>query len=667
LSESGYWCHYASQSYVAGIGIRSSISVGYGSDGIFDWKDAWLGAMQGLFNGVASLAIDFAGQQIESNPLLANFTSRTLLGGIEGMFENPQNASMGFIKGALEGIINSTLNFVTMGLSQPIQDDTDMNWYNTVYLSRVINFSDLINRHGIEEAIETHAASIFQADAVATIFKNGGIRDFLSNKASPWIDSNGNTIAIIVDIDERTSLYLNPANDEVVGRKSGNITEYGKYGVDSLTGKFGLISGMIREQHDGYYTESYMENGRLISLNVFNESSNLPRFSLYDAIDPLTGLPLDEDNLLSGSLSVYDRHSGTVSTFTNGTLNNIKQYKNDQTQSVGAYLDARGFEERQRFLEIAGQKLGTGSYEYEILRKSINDFQGNHFNPWGSITTSRFTVTASNEAGTVTAEYSTSQTFRPEGAINYVGKSDSTFDLNGGLSLDISGLIPSMSGSYEATYRNTTGPLTSGYMLGITGNPSKISVSKSLVNDNAMTLKIGTHSSFNNVVSQNQHKVYYQKGTGDPIKTYYQYNITTLAGITSTVKYSVDPNAIREKMTIGISLTNNEKNALLLHEVATGERAYLTSSEKEDLTQFMYNVASQLASQHPDIDQTGLFESTRDYVSNITGLTQNAHINIPAMTSYISINASNLQTYEPIKYVFDPIKWGVDFSRYLIN
>ncbi|NQT23560.1 MAG: hypothetical protein HQ579_09025, partial [Candidatus Omnitrophica bacterium] len=74
-------------SYLAGIGIRSSLEAGFSNagSGIFDVDSVWEGAMTGLAQGTASIGLNYLTEEFNLNPLLANIGFSALSLGIEGL------------------------------------------------------------------------------------------------------------------------------------------------------------------------------------------------------------------------------------------------------------------------------------------------------------------------------------------------------------------------------------------------------------------------------------------------------------------------------------------------------------------------------------------------------------------------------------------------------
>ncbi len=656
-------------SYLAGMGIRSAINPGIDPK-TGNPRTIWQGITNGLLEGITSIGINYATQELGLSPLLSSFTARTLLGAIEGMFEHPQNIGLGFFQGAFEGIINSTLNAITMGLYTSAQGDINPNWYNTAYLARILNFADAIRERGLEWALESYLTSVFQADAIDTIYKNGGIGNFLTNKAHALVDDYGNTYAIQVDINDKTKIYLNPSSDEVVGRDYGTITERGKFGVDQQTGKFGLTSGVVREGLDGYFTETYIENGKIISFNVFGLQDNSLKLSLFNEEDPLAGFFFDPNTFDIANVSAYDPYTGTITTFSNNTISNIKQYKDEAAQPLAGYFNASQFATTDSYLQQAEQILGNNSVYYNELRQGLIDFKETRgFDAWGSITSAKISIIIPGVDSTLYGEESFYQEFRPPDSISYIGKDGGKYELTGGPDIDISSGSPTLSGSFEARFKKDVDifgvPSKIGGMLGLEAGFDKIATTQKIATESSISGKVGSYMSTKDPKYSYEYRTYVEKELGVPRKGYFQFNTVDDQGHGTQIKYTIDPNSIQQKVSRGVPLTIDETKAMLLYGIASGQTVYLSSQQKDDLTQFMYEKARSITLSNSEIDQSKLYESTRVYVSNMVNLTQEVNARLPNMVVYSTVNYNQFPTYTPIRFSFDPLKWGMDFGRYI--
>lgn len=71
LLKIGWWRYYASQAYLAGVGIRGMINPGI-DPRTGQPRTIWQGIQNGLLEGIANIGINYATQELGLNPLLAN-------------------------------------------------------------------------------------------------------------------------------------------------------------------------------------------------------------------------------------------------------------------------------------------------------------------------------------------------------------------------------------------------------------------------------------------------------------------------------------------------------------------------------------------------------------------------------------------------------------------
>jgi len=95
-------------SYLAGIGIRSSLRVGFSSGG--NPLDMFGAAIQGLLRGATSIGLQWVAQELEINPLLSALSSNVLAGAIEGFLEDKNP-----IRGAFDSSFKAGMGFLTLG------------------------------------------------------------------------------------------------------------------------------------------------------------------------------------------------------------------------------------------------------------------------------------------------------------------------------------------------------------------------------------------------------------------------------------------------------------------------------------------------------------------------------------------------------------------------
>ncbi len=140
LLKTSHWSHYVSQSYLAGIGIRSSLQAGLSSN--MDPTKIWNSVTTGLLQGVTSIGLNFAAQELNIPPLLTNLgfslISTALNAGVQATIgDNPQHKSV--FELMFDTYENNALTFLGYGNS----DDPGYAWQQAAYISQILDFSNL--------------------------------------------------------------------------------------------------------------------------------------------------------------------------------------------------------------------------------------------------------------------------------------------------------------------------------------------------------------------------------------------------------------------------------------------------------------------------------------------------------------------------------------------
>lgn len=150
-------------SYLAGISMRSSINIGFGDDGVFNWDDAWSGVQQGLLQGVVSVSIDYLTDTLELDPLIANIG----FSAIATALQTGLNLSSG------QNIFQEMFNIYEKHAIAYIGSGSDSAWERASYFARIKDFTEIIREHGLEEALTTYASGFFNSVAVSAIIESG--------------------------------------------------------------------------------------------------------------------------------------------------------------------------------------------------------------------------------------------------------------------------------------------------------------------------------------------------------------------------------------------------------------------------------------------------------------------------------------------------------------
>lgn len=295
-------------SYLAGIGIRSSLQAGlsgFGAGGL-PLQDMWNAAVDQLTNPVnLALAFNVAGDAIGLDPMINNMMITAVMGAIDGFNENPENRIIGMFKGMFDNFWNASVRALTFNTYDPIEGGWNKSIQKDYTLMNLTNFINVVIEYGIEAAIENHLTNIFRDEAVRVINQRGGIADFLTGDAE--MVQEGDFWLKKINVTDDDKLYLDPNTDDIIGRDYGDIKERGKYGTNPYTGGFGLIDGTL---------EDTTENGTRMVYHVTG-SQVIDKMEVYGtdggyieiiARDPETGLQLNEDGIpLGGIVADFDK------------------------------------------------------------------------------------------------------------------------------------------------------------------------------------------------------------------------------------------------------------------------------------------------------------------------------------------------------------------------
>jgi len=287
-------------SYLAGIGIRSSLQAGLGTFGQGggspgDWLKATIDELTKPTN--LALAFNIVGDAIGLPPMINNMIITAVGGLVDGFNENPENRILGMFQGMLDNFWNASIRALSFGLYDPLEGGWNKDIQRDYVLMNLTRFVEVVIEDGIEAAIENHLSNIFRDEAIRIINQRGGIADFLTGNAE-MVEENGVWLKKI-NVTDEDKLYLDPDTDNIIGRDYGTIGERGEYGVNPYTGGFGLIDGTIEETTENGRMLYHIRNSVIIDkVELFGQYGY---FSIV-ASDPETGLPLDENGMPIGGI-----------------------------------------------------------------------------------------------------------------------------------------------------------------------------------------------------------------------------------------------------------------------------------------------------------------------------------------------------------------------------
>jgi hypothetical protein len=256
-------------SYLAGIGIRSTISAGLNNG----WKPdvIWGSVQNGLLRGITSVGLEWGAQELGLDPLIASLSSAAIAGGIEALLlgQNP-------IQGIFDTYFRAGTGLLTLGGSGGSNE-----WLRSVYLSQVLDFSHIVQERGIVNALETYSAGFLHQQTINEIWKQGGIAELLTkpNQIELTTDRKGRTVKRIYtmninsEADKLISNFidLSPTSELLMGFREGNVITHCEF-VIGPDGKPQLKNGE-REifNPDGSERIEHVENFNLNKIEYIDK------------------------------------------------------------------------------------------------------------------------------------------------------------------------------------------------------------------------------------------------------------------------------------------------------------------------------------------------------------------------------------------------------------
>lgn len=244
---------------MAGIGIRSSLQAGlsgFGSGGMP--QELFRGAITGLTQGTLSVGLNYLIDEMDLNPLLANGGLTLIAGAIEGAFSQGD-----MFKGIKNSFLNAVLSPFKVGTSP---------WEQAIYISQILDFSDLIRQHGFVETLDTYAQGIFNASAVnGMITAAGSVANYLNqlranNEYNEYMNGDGKIerTYYIREGDTVLDSFSTVFDDDIERLYKigfGDSVKEGWFGIDSF-GAFGLKEGYsyYNLDEEGYALQYYNPN-----------------------------------------------------------------------------------------------------------------------------------------------------------------------------------------------------------------------------------------------------------------------------------------------------------------------------------------------------------------------------------------------------------------------
>jgi hypothetical protein len=337
-------------SYLAGVGIRSSISTGYGTDGVFDWQDAWGGIQQGLLQGVTNIGLNFATDELGLNPLLANLgfsaIASVINAGIQATIgtPNPQTGErLDVFKTIYDTYMNNALT--VLGYTEPGMPVSP--WQQAAYISQILDFSNIVQERGLVNALNTYGAGFLNAVAVNQIVKSGytiggyfadrlnsgqsTLRTLQDGKQVRQVavkDAQGNIVANVFFEQKPDGTLIVVGKEEFIGNST--YLSWGETAVDAY-GKLGYTDAQLYSMFDSDIQYQRVVDGQ----QAYVEIKDLQGNTLL-VIEPT----------VTGSYNVYNSYgdyveakvssilSGKTYSFSNDVLRQYQELNNTNTTSL---------------------------------------------------------------------------------------------------------------------------------------------------------------------------------------------------------------------------------------------------------------------------------------------------------------------------------------------
>ncbi|MDD5423385.1 MAG: cysteine peptidase family C39 domain-containing protein, partial [Candidatus Omnitrophica bacterium] len=142
-------------SQLAGIGIRSGLQIGLSGGSA---ADIWGSVSRGLLQGVTNIGLNYVTEELGLSPLLANIGFSAISGAINAGIQAATGGSQDVFGSLFQTYTDNALTFLGYG-------DPSNAWQQAAYISRILDFSDIVQERGLVEALNTYGAGFFNAVA----------------------------------------------------------------------------------------------------------------------------------------------------------------------------------------------------------------------------------------------------------------------------------------------------------------------------------------------------------------------------------------------------------------------------------------------------------------------------------------------------------------------
>lgn len=271
-----------------GIGIRSTISAAFRGG---DTNSIYKSALGGLVQGVASIGINYATQELGLNPLLASLGFSAIASAINAGLQAATGGSQDVFKTFFDTYTNNALTFLGYG------DPSDPNYASleASYKYNIIDFSDKVRERGFVDALNTYGVSFFNSTTLGAIAQsdltigkffdskiaNNQYTTFTASDGTQYIDVPITVASLKVadaffdklTLSDGTSTWLLAGKEEYYSDHTS--WSLGDLGVDDYA-KLGFRDDATLQNMYNTYKEVQIidSNGNLVSAVVTDSNSN---------------------------------------------------------------------------------------------------------------------------------------------------------------------------------------------------------------------------------------------------------------------------------------------------------------------------------------------------------------------------------------------------------
>ncbi len=358
-------------SYLAGVGIRSTINAGLTHEFMPDV--IWGSVTQGLLQGVTNIGLNFATEELGISPLLANIGFSAISGAINAGIQAATGGSQDVFGSLFQTYKDNALTFLGYG-------DPSNAWQQAAYISQILDFSNIVQERGLVDALNTYGAGFFNAVAVSNIMQSGyTFGDYFAEKLQTGqyttrILDDGTEVKVVTIEDNQSNTISDTFFQEkgegesrywdlIGGEEYSGGNSYlgwGDFGVDAY-GKLGYTDAEIYAMFDSDIQYQRIVGGQQAYAEIKDSLGNT-----LLVIEPTAG----------GHFNVYDSYGDYVDAKIN-TLLSGKAYSFDD--ALLKYYQELDSTNSTSLFDVDLSNLGTMGLFFNGLSLSSNDIANYNF------------------------------------------------------------------------------------------------------------------------------------------------------------------------------------------------------------------------------------------------------------------------------------------------